>query len=148
MSRPPTEVGKAIRVLLDKHQGQITHLEAVPMLREMGIKVPDPQKDPKGFKKSQTGFNSAGYQWRKEHEGKSTQKPSAKKTKVVKTKSVKKVTARKATVKVRKVGMNSDEALRFIKSEGGMKSAKAKLQKLETAINQLTAFTAAISQVG
>jgi hypothetical protein len=137
MARPETEAGAAIRKLLDKHNGQITHGEAVESLAKQGH----------GDVSANT-FNVTKYNWKKAN-GQISKRPKAAKTQ--KATVAKKQAATKKRVVVKrtpkpKYAHDIAESFATIKAAGGVKAATAKLAAMKLEVETLDAAIEAVTQ--
>lgn len=131
MGRAMSPFGEAVRKLLDKHNGEITHLDARPILIEQGFDLIPEDKINHSTKKGraawgaeQNRFNTIKNQWKKanEAEGK-TSKAKASKRNVSKDKG-----------KVLESEFTISSALEYVKQNGGMERVKAEIEECQTKI--------------
>lgn len=166
MARPTNEFTDAVRTLLAKTKGNLTHMEARPELKRMGIPIAH-DNDADAMKAESNSFNSTKYQWKnnagliKSRRPATTKNsPKAKAQKASKSKRVVEAPPRKYTHAtttngkrkknapvVTELTISTDEALSVIRGEGGMAATQAKIEQLrqqaaelEAACFQVTTF--------
>lgn len=155
MAKPATPFTTAVRTLLEKHGEALTHSEAREHLKGMEVEMPDgtyvieiAKEGTDEFTVEQNSFNVTKSYWKKHRgtSGKASRKPGRKSSKKVATTASKpaakhgKKRGRKPTkVAERKSEFEVEEAIEYVRQNGGAVALAAKLEALKAQVAEVSA---------
>ena len=143
MSRPAGEFTKAVRSLLSKSNGKMTHVEGRPELEKLGIEIvpEDTDRSSAEWKQEANAWNTAAYQWRQEHglSSKGRKRGSGKKPKTAtqSPKSKRRATKRSGTPKPKAPDVTLDEALEYLRQHNGAQAVRRRIEDIKKELSEL-----------
>ena len=150
MARQAGEFTKAVRKLLEKSNGAMTHTEGRVELAKMGIAIVPEETDRSSpeWKAESNSWNTTAFQWRREHGlSKGRKRRSGKpKSATQSAGSKRRATKRTGTTSTEVTEVTLDQAVEYLGKYGGAKAVQRRLvaiqkelQKLESTVAELQA---------